>query len=102
MINDNLLFFQKLGFLLICFAILSFTNFLFKPSSLYLKEDLKLNINKANFRQLVAVPYVGKKTALKIINLRKKLGYIKDISQLKNIGNFNKFKYYLKVEKDAS
>lgn len=102
MINDNLLFFQKLGFLLICFVVLGFTNFLFKPSDLYSKEDLKLNLNKANFRQLVAVPYVGKKTALKIINLRKKLGYIKDISQLKNIRNFNKFKYYLKVEKNAS
>lgn len=98
MINNNLLFFQKLGFLLICLAVLSFTNFLFKPSNLYLKEDLKLNLNKANFYQLVAVPYIGKKTALKIINLRKKLGYIKNIPQLKNIRNFNKFKYYLKVE----
>ena len=102
MINNNLLFFQKLGFLLICFLVLGFTIFLFKPSNLYSKEELKLDINKARFKELIATPYIGRKTALKILNLRKKLGYINDMSQLQNIKNFNKFKYYLKVKRNAS
>ncbi len=102
MINEDLFSFQKIGVLVVVAFAIGFSMFFFKPSNLYSKNDVKLDVNKATFKELVAVPYIGKKTALKILKLRKKLGYIKDISQLKKVRNFNKFKYYLKVENNAS
>lgn len=61
-------------------------------------EDLKIDINKADIDTLEKVPYIGQKTASLIIEIRKQEGYFKDINQLKFLSNFEKFKYYLKVE----
>jgi len=61
-------------------------------------EQLKVNINEASMSQLEKVPYIGRKTATKILNLRKKQGRFKDLKELKKIRYYKKFKYFLKVE----
>jgi len=62
-------------------------------------EDLKVDINKADIEELEKIPYIGEKTAIKIIERREELGYYKNINELSDIRNFQKFKYFIKVEK---
>ncbi|KAF2955902.1 helix-hairpin-helix domain-containing protein [Marinitoga sp. 38H-ov] len=46
-----------------------------------LKENKKININKATYEDLIKLPSIGEKTALKIINYRK----IKNINTLDDL-----------------
>ncbi len=57
----------------------------------------KININSANFDELVAVPHIGEKIAQEIIKMRKikKFNNIKDLLDIKGIGE----KKLLKIEK---
>ncbi len=61
-------------------------------------KSLKLNINKASYYQLLDIPYIGKKTAKKILKLRKEKGRFSSINELKSVRNYKKFKQYIKVE----
>jgi competence protein ComEA len=97
MINTNLLFLQAVAVSILVLLILGFKSLVFTSSKTYTQEDLRLNINKATLKELIAVPYIGKKTAWKIIKLREKRGYFKELSILKKIRNFKKFKPYIKV-----
>ncbi|MCA9406430.1 MAG: ComEA family DNA-binding protein [Candidatus Omnitrophica bacterium] len=59
-----------------------------------------VNINTADQRELVAVPYIGEYTAKKILEYRAKHGPFDSIHQLKNIPgirikNFERFKDYV-------
>ncbi len=67
-------------------------------NSIHSKDDLKININTATFEELQKVPYIGVKTAEKIIKFRRNYGYIEDINQLKGIRNFKRFKHYIKTK----
>ncbi len=90
---------QKKQIFILVFAIILFKFLLeIKGSSKFNKEDLKINVNTADFEELQKVPYIGEKTALKIIKLRNNYGYIEDVKQLKNIRNFKRFKYYIKTK----
>jgi len=60
-------------------------------------EKLKINVNTASKEELTTVPYIGEKTALKIIQMRNKKR-ITDLKQLNHLRYYKKFKYYLKVE----
>jgi len=48
--------------------------------------------------ELIKVPYIGEKTAEKILKLREEKGYFKSVSELKSLRNYRRFKNYLKVE----
>ena len=92
---------QKLALIILVGLLLLMSFWIYKPSKKYKKEDLLVDINKATYIELIKVPYIGEKTAEKIIKLREEKGYFNSIEDLKKIRNFKKFKYYIKVEKDA-
>ena len=92
---------QKFALIVLVGFLLLMSFWIYKPSKKYKKEDLLVDINKATYIQLIKVPYIGEKTAEKIIKLREEKGYFNSIEDLKKIRNFKKFKYYIKVEKDA-
>ncbi len=98
-VNESLLDVQKKQAIFFILFVLSLKFLLDLPSGFTVsKDDLKVDINKATFIELQKVPYIGEKTALKIIELRENYGYIENINQLKSIRNFKKFKYYIKVK----
>jgi len=95
--DSNVLHYQSvITAVLITFSFLMRCAVFTKPE--YRPEDLKLNINTATKEQLIGVPYIGKKTAEKIIKMRKEKGRFNDLKELKNLRYYKKFKYYLKVE----
>lgn len=66
-------------------------------------EKRKININKADYEDLIALPSIGDKIANRIIEYRKENGEFKDIEELKlikGIGhkNFKKLKELITVE----
>ncbi len=66
-------------------------------------KGLKININKADLKELVKLPGIGVKTAEKIIKYRKEKGGFKNIDELiriKGIGpkKLEKIKPYIRVE----
>jgi len=85
--------------IILLFAVSYLLNKQFKKIS---KNDLKVDINKANFEDLISIPYIGKKTAKEIIKIKKEKGYFNSINELKSIRNFKKFKCYIKAGKDAT
>ncbi len=93
---------QKLALIILVSFLLLISFLIYKPSREYKKEDLLVDINKATYIELIKVPYIGEKTAEKIIKLREEKGYFNSIEDLKKIRNFKRFKYYIKVGKDAS
>ena len=93
---------QKLALIILVGFLLLMSFWIYKSSKKYKKEDLLVDINKATYIKLIKVPYIGEKTAEKIIKLREEKGYFNSIEDLKKIRNFKKFKYYIKVGKDAS
>ncbi len=96
--NNQLFELQKKQLVILIFLVLGLKFLLEIPVNTNIsKEDLKININTATFEELQKVPYIGEKTALKIIKIRENNGYIEDVNQLKNIRNFKKFKYYIKI-----
>ena len=96
---NSILFERQKNILIVIFFIITLL-FYIKPETKakYSPKDLKIDINKATKEELINVPYIGKKTADKIIEMRRKLGSFESINQLKNIRNFKKFKKYIKVE----
>jgi competence protein ComEA len=71
------------------------------------KEDKlvgrQININTASKEELILLPGVGEKTALKIIDYREKNDSFKKIEEIMNIKGigqkkFEKMKIYIKVE----
>ena len=68
-----------------------------------LKNNSKININKATQTELETIPGVGPSTALKIINYRKENGKFLKIEDIKNISGigeakFNNIKDYIFVK----
>ncbi|MBI5418065.1 helix-hairpin-helix domain-containing protein [Candidatus Poribacteria bacterium] len=61
------------------------------------KKDEKININTANFNELVSIPYIGPKIADKIIEIRnkKKFNNINELKEVPGIGD----KKLIKLEK---
>ncbi|NPA51420.1 MAG: helix-hairpin-helix domain-containing protein [Aquificae bacterium] len=99
-INWELANIQKLFavYILIFASLVNFsTEIFFKPS--FKKTDLQIDINTASETDLLFVPYIGKKNVKKILFIRKKTD-IKSLSQLKKIKFYEKFKYFLKLEKN--
>jgi competence protein ComEA len=101
MINFEVFQKEKISATVLVFILFSISYFFYSPSSKYEKQDLLVDVNKADFKRLVEIPYIGEKTAKKIIKIREEKGYFKSINELKNFRNFKKFKYYIKVEKNA-
>ncbi|NPA54233.1 MAG: helix-hairpin-helix domain-containing protein [Aquificae bacterium] len=86
---------QKLVLSVFFFFFLLFKFFPFyeeKPK--YSPEDLKININTASKEELLLVPYIGKKTAEKILKLREEKGVLTE-EDIKKIRFFKKFKIYI-------
>ena len=77
----------------------------FLLSTELLKEGVltcRVNVNTATKETLMAIPYIGEKTADKIIDYRNKHKGILAIEEIRNIDNvplknFDKFAKYLKV-----
>lgn len=53
------------------------------------KDLVQININRADFQQLDAHPYISKKLALEIIALREKLGTIENLESLHSLKNWD-------------
>ncbi len=53
----------------------------------------KVNLNSAGIDELVLLPGIGKKTAMKIIDYRNKHGKFNDLSELKNVKGIGKNKF---------
>lgn len=82
----------------VLFLFLIFKLFYF---NVYKKENpdkLRINVNSAEFEELITVPYIGMKNADRILKIRDERGVITDLKQLKNLRYYKKFKYFLKVE----
>lgn len=65
-------------------------------------EVIQININRADFQQLDAHPYITKKLAQEIITLREKLGTIENLESLHSLKNWDnhsleQVKPYLKI-----
>ncbi len=87
--------------LLIGFLFLFFISTVFfkkYKSPKYTSEDLKININTADKEKLKSIPYIGEKTAAKILKIRKEKGYFSSIEELKFIRNFEKFSHFIKAQ----
>ncbi len=89
--------FEKQKIIILLFVFLFFLFFLFprKEKTIFKKEDLLIDINKASYQELLSVPYIGKKTAKQIIQIRKKKGKI-TLEDLRKLRNYKKFRYFLK------
>ncbi|WP_456400946.1 helix-hairpin-helix domain-containing protein [Persephonella sp.] len=98
-VEPKLLEVQRVSIILIIFTVVSLKilDLNLTPPKVT-KKDLQIDINTASKKQLTKVPYIGNKTADKIIGIRNSSGKIDNIYKLKEIRNFNKFKYYIKVE----
>ena len=97
--NDQLFELRKKQIIIFIILVLFLKFLLTVPSNSNTDiEDLKINVNTASLEELQKVPYIGEKTALKIIKFRENYGYIENINQLKNIRNFKRFKYYIKTK----
>ncbi len=92
---------QKIAVVFLVFLFLLFKTLPYKEKSRYSLKDLQLDINKANKKQLISIPYIGEKTAREIISLREEKIFFKRIEQLKRFKNFKRFKYFLKIERKA-
>ena len=62
----------------------------------------QVNINTASPEELMRVPYIGEKTAQRILDYRKEHGAFTDLQQIKMIrgiypNSFEKMKHYLKI-----
>lgn len=102
MIDFNVFSKQKVTIFILTSFLVLISYIFYKPSLSYSKNDLLVDVNKAKYYDLIKVPYIGEKTAKKIIELRNKEGYFKNIEDLKKFRNFKKFKYYIKVEGNAT
>jgi len=63
----------------------------------------RLNVNKASYEDLVALPYIGNYTATRILELRARQGPIVSLDQIQNIQgihrkSFEIFSKYLSVK----
>ncbi|WP_457638896.1 ComEA family DNA-binding protein [Persephonella sp.] len=97
-VSSKLLQIQFISVFLIISAGMLWQYFPAYQKSRYSLQDLKLNVNSADVKQLIQVPYIGQKTAEKIIQIREKSGKITDLKQLENLRYYKRFKYFLKVE----
>ncbi|MDQ7056485.1 MAG: helix-hairpin-helix domain-containing protein [Persephonella sp.] len=81
----------------VLFSVSFFTGFilLYSEGS---SKSLKINVNSGDILQLKKVPYIGEKTAKKIIRIREEKNGIKNLNQLKDVKYYRRFKYFLKVE----
>jgi len=61
-------------------------------------EIMKVNINTATEEQLKKIPYIGEKTAKRIMKLREEKGFFLSIEELKGIRNYSRFKKFIKVD----
>ena len=62
----------------------------------------KVDLNRASLEELVRVPYIGEKTARRILEYRAQHGGFQTVEELAGLegiypGNFEKMKGYLKV-----
>jgi len=63
----------------------------------YRAEKLKVNLNTADYYTLLKAPFIGKKTAEKILEIREKYGFVPE-EKIKKLRYYKKFKYFIKVE----
>ena len=63
------------------------------PYNSTLKNNSKININKANQTELETIPGVGPSTSLKIINYRNENGKFSSIEEIKNVPGIGDAKY---------
>ena len=93
-----------LGLIFLCGSTL---DFVFKKNQrLYESDSVRfarqVNVNRASLEELMRVPYIGEKTARKILSYRKEHGAFKDLQQIKMMqgiypNSFEKMKCYLKI-----
>lgn len=57
------------------------------------KEIVKINVNTATFKQILAIPYIDYKLCKKIFEYRDEVAELQNISELKNIEGFPIEKY---------
>ncbi len=57
------------------------------------QEVQKVSINTASLEQLCTIPYVGEKTAQKIIDYRQEIGPFQSLEDLMNVKGIGKKKY---------
>ncbi|SNZ10123.1 competence protein ComEA [Persephonella hydrogeniphila] len=60
-------------------------------------EELKLDINTADYYDLLKVPFIGRKTAEKILKIREEYGFVPE-EEIKKLRYYKKFKYFIRVE----
>ena len=56
-------------------------------------NKVKISINNANINELISLPGIGEKTALKIIEYREKYGKYLSIEDIKNVSGIGDKKY---------
>jgi competence protein ComEA len=56
-------------------------------------EHLKIDVNKATYDELAAIPYLGAKTAKNIIFYRDANGAFADLEDLKNVSGVGDYKF---------
>lgn len=96
--NYRLFSIQILFVILLLIFTLGIKDFILNGNSRIKSKALKVNINEADINELVKVPYIGKKTAKKIISYRNSVGKINNLEELKKFRYYKKFKYFLRVE----
>jgi len=94
--SDRLFERQKNTFVTFLFLYLLFSIIIPEGKGIYRKEDLKVDINKASKEEILSIPYIGEKTAEKILYIKKIKGYI-SVEDLKKIRNYKKFKEFIKI-----
>ncbi len=84
----------------IFFLILFFLGFKFFIHNINFNDnhsvsELQVSLSNDNIEKLITVPYIGEKTAIKIIELKFRNGKIIK-EDLKEFRNYKKFQYYIK------
>ena len=97
-LNKNLLKLQTSFFTAVVLFSMFFSSGFMLVYTYSSPKSLKINVNSADVLQLKKVPYIGEKTAERIISIREKNNGIKNLKRLKGVKYYKKFKYFLKVE----
>ena len=93
-----------LGLIFLCGSTL---DFIFKKNQRFYESDAlpfarQVNVNRASLEELVRVPYIGEKTAQRILDYRKEHGEFHSLEEIKRINgiypkNYERMVRYLKI-----